>query len=169
MGTPSWSNRGFIEGKTLLPSPCFALPRKNLMAKRIKPPKEATMDTAAREYIRERDSDSDCPEGYGRCQHCNRILDFSQLQCSHLLGRRHREVRFDPENLVLLCMVAGKYKIGCHTHLDRHPIELHLWAQEFLGEDRYALLQERGRKLCKRTKQEKWDIVDTLRDMKDAL
>ena len=58
------------------------------------------------------------------CQRCG--TDYSDrnrqgLQCSHLIGRGHYAVRYDPENALSLCT-------KCHHDMTAHPIEhVQLW------------------------------------------
>ena len=47
------------------------------------------------------------------------------LQCSHLIGRGHYAVRFDPKNCMSLCT-------KCHHDVTAHPImHINLWREQF--------------------------------------
>jgi 5-methylcytosine-specific restriction endonuclease McrA len=72
-------------------------------------------DAAFSLYIRERD---------GRCLNCS---TRSGLQCAHLVSRRYRAVRWDPDNAVALCF-------RCHKGFTEHPVEWRAWVDDNLAE-----------------------------------
>lgn len=76
-------------------------------------------------YIRERD---------GRCRLCGTLND---LQCAHLVSRRYRATRWDPENAWALCRREHMY----YTH---HPIEWDDLLTDRLGEETYKWLKVRA-------------------------
>ena len=69
-----------------------------------------------------------------RCQRCG---GTSGLQTAHFHSRRKRSVRYDPDNLCLLCF-------GCHIYLDGNPLEKVEFFRERLG-DKFDLLNSRAR------------------------
>lgn len=60
------------------------------------------------------------------------LVDWKQLQCSHVIGRNNRKVRWDPRNAYGLCA-------GCHIYLEHQPVEHAEFAKFRLG-DEYDLL-----------------------------
>jgi len=68
------------------------------------------------------------------CQRCGGV---SGLQTAHFHSRRKRSVRYDPDNVCLLCF-------GCHSYLDGNPIEKVEFFKQRLG-DKFDLLQARER------------------------
>ena len=65
---------------------------------------------------------------------------YMQLQCSHFIGRTTKVVRWDEDNAAGLCG-------GCHTYLEHHPDEHHMWFFDHLGQATYDLLQARRRQI----------------------
>ncbi|KKK92916.1 hypothetical protein LCGC14_2698080, partial [marine sediment metagenome] len=83
--------------------------------------KRDPLDILAAKYIKLRDK---------WCQRCG---GTSGLQTAHFHSRRNRSVRYDPDNLCLLCF-------GCHIHLDGNPLEKVEFFKERLGELAFDLL-----------------------------
>lgn len=84
------------------------------------------LDTLASKYIKLRDK---------WCQRCG---GTSGLQTAHFHSRRKRSVRYDTDNLCLLCF-------GCHIYLDGNPLEKIEFFKSRLGEQAFDLLNCRAR------------------------
>ena len=83
------------------------------------------------------------------CQKCD--TDYSDrnkqgLQCSHLIGRGHYAVRYDPKNALALCT-------KCHHDVTAHPVmhiqlwrEIHgkIYGRDSSDEELNALLKRAG-------------------------
>ena len=65
------------------------------------------------------------------------------IHLAHFHGRRKESVRFDPENVNLLCY-------GCHSYFHQNPKEHELWKIKQLGQKRFDLLTLRANTYCKR-------------------
>jgi 5-methylcytosine-specific restriction endonuclease McrA len=81
-------------------------------------------DTLFSLMVRERD---------GRCLNCSAR---SGLQCAHLVSRRYRAVRWNPDNAVALCF-------RCHKGFTEHPIEWRAWVDDNLAEEPYEVYAAR--------------------------
>ena len=108
-------------------------------------PRLATIDTAFRNLIRERDRVCQYPKGFREMVHGPRCS--GPLEVAHFIPRSHRSVRCNPLNAALLCHIH-------HAHLDRHPLDKDEWIRIYLGE-RWEELREadviyRGRDAEKR-------------------
>lgn len=62
------------------------------------------------------------------------------LQCAHIIGRRNKAVRFDPDNAHALC-AAHHAKVDQHESLGGK----YEWIVAVLGEERWQALVERAR------------------------
>lgn len=116
--------------------PCFG----SIMAVKIKPE-----DTIFSLYIRARDrwSCRRCKRAYRPYEKNGDNSHLSGLHCMHFKGRGNYSVRFDEDN----CM-SGCY--GCHSYLDRNPIEkAEFWLKE-LGQERFDALVQRSNKVGSR-------------------
>lgn len=90
--------------------------------------KSDRLDQIWRRIIRERD---------GRCQMwADPAGCGGSLEAAHLFPRRHRSVRWDPRNGVLLCAFH-------HEAFDANDYLKFRWAEERLGPDAMADLSER--------------------------
>ena len=78
------------------------------------------------------------------CALCHRYCgnDREILECSHFHSRRHKSVRFDPDNCAALCW-------KCHRYMDMHPLKYAEWKKEKLGEERYNALYQRMQMIVK--------------------
>lgn len=92
------------------------------------------LDILFSEFIRKR--------AIQRVQGCERCLvgkiTYKELQCSHLIGRARRAVRWDTDNAAGLCA-------GCHMYLAAHPLEHVKWFIDYLGAQEVDLLMARNR------------------------
>ena len=68
---------------------------------------------------------------------CQRCGGTSGLQTAHFHSRRKRSVRYDEDNLCLLCF-------GCHSYLDGNPLEKIEFFKARLGEQAFDLLNARA-------------------------
>lgn len=128
-------------------------------------PAPATFEKCAREIIRLRDKTCQFWKGliYDEIQGHHHLCQ-GQLEVAHLIPRGgHRNVRYDPENLVLLC----------HFHhnitLDRHPLDKDNWIRRYLGDLKWEALRAKdvlyiGKDADKREEYAKLKAV--LREMK---
>ncbi|KKN78489.1 hypothetical protein LCGC14_0350210 [marine sediment metagenome] len=72
---------------------------------------------------------------------CQRCSGTSGLQTAHFHSRRKRSVRYDEDNLCLLCF-------GCHSYLDGNPLEKVEFFKQRLG-DRFDFLVARANRPAK--------------------
>ena len=85
-----------------------------------------TLDKLFSHYIKLRDK---------WCQRCG---GSGGLQTAHFHSRRKRSVRYDPDNLCLLCF-------GCHIYLDGNPLEKIEFFKQKLGQESFDMLNSRAR------------------------
>ncbi len=77
------------------------------------------------------------------CQRCQKVVNrFSPsarkgLHCSHFIGRKRYNTRFDEDNCAALCY-------GCHRYFTSNPLEHHEWQYQRLGEDTIVQLHVRS-------------------------
>ena len=91
------------------------------------------LDKMFSEFIRKR-----AMQRAGGCERClSQKSDYKQLQCSHVIGRNNRKVRWDEDNAFGLCA-------GCHMYLEHHPLEHQQLALDKLGQDKIDLLWARS-------------------------
>jgi len=88
------------------------------------------LDDVVRKIVRLRDK---------KCQRCNRLRGYNgkikKVDCSHFYGRWYHSVRWNLDNLVLLCTF-------CHmNYFHSHPLEFTEFMKDRLGETRFDLLQ----------------------------
>ena len=85
------------------------------------------LDKLLRRYIRLRDK---------VCQECGR--SDRKLETAHCFGRARKSVRYDEENVCILCFT-------CHQWYDHHDTEKQEFFRKRLGEEKFDLLQARMR------------------------
>ncbi len=88
------------------------------------------LDTLVSQYVRERDN--------WTCQKCGRGRE-SCIDAAHIMARRHKATRYDPENLLSLCR-------ECHSYFTAHPLYFAVWVKEKIGADKFDELLQRARK-----------------------
>jgi hypothetical protein len=69
----------------------------------------------------------------GGCERCLSKKEIRELQTSHFHGRRKRSVRWHEDNAAGLCA-------GCHKHLTENPLEHVEWFKNYIGENKFTLL-----------------------------
>jgi hypothetical protein len=74
--------------------------------------------------------------------HCERCGIRDNLQCCHVMSRRHQQTRWDLDNAMCLCA-------GCHLWWHHNPIEAGRWYDEKYGVDSYNLIKEKSQKIAK--------------------
>ena len=94
------------------------------------------LDTVFSQYIRLRYADH---AGYVLCFTCPVRLKWSEMECSHFIGRSNLAVRFDEENCQVACHSCNSIYGG---KLDVFEEEL----REILGEGGFDALIERSRR-----------------------
>ena len=73
----------------------------------------------------------------GVCEHC---LSTQNLQCAHVLSKRHLQTRFDLENALCLC-------VRCHIYwAHKEPHEFVKWFDDKFGGELYDELRQRANK-----------------------
>lgn len=74
----------------------------------------------------------------GGCEYCGKqVKNFTELQCSHFIGRRKRSTRYDPSNAVGVCF-------SCHIYLGEHPYEHTDFFRKLLGTEKLEKLVIKG-------------------------
>lgn len=70
-----------------------------------------------------------------RCERCDAQHQegTTGLHCAHFYSRGYWGTRFDPFNAASLCY-------GCHSYLDRNPVEKLKWFQDWVSEKAGALM-----------------------------
>lgn len=92
------------------------------------------------------------------CEKCGRYFPQGHgLQCSHFFSRRHQATRYDPDNACAHCFT-------CHQRLGENPMEFSAWIRSYLGDARYEMLQERHRRIVKRTKADSESLYQHLKE-----
>lgn len=84
------------------------------------------------------------------CEHCGIYIpegERQNAQCAHIIGRKHKSVRHDPDNAICLC---GK----CHSVFTDDPLAFARWLNEYIGHGLYELLQEKKNRIMKKYKGE---------------
>lgn len=105
---------------------------------RIRAMKITPEDKIFSEFIRKR-----AIQRVGGCERClTGKINYKQLQCSHFWGRGKRSVRWDEDNAAGLCA-------GCHMYLTAHPKLHYEWFKEYLGEEKFELLESRATRPAK--------------------
>lgn len=90
------------------------------------------LDALAREIVRERDK--------MKCRMCGKT---TFLQCAHVYSRAKRSVRWDLDNLFLLCA-------GCHMNIaHKDPIGFAEWVKSQLGDKKFNDLKMRAHQVSK--------------------
>ena len=88
------------------------------------------------------------------CEHCGKT---ETLQCSHIIGRRVKSVRWDGMNATCLCA-------GCHMRFTEQPLEHIRWLEKHLGRAHLDILQEKRNQILKTTKQLRSEIAAHYRE-----
>ena len=93
------------------------------------------------------------------CQHCQVVYPMGSrgLECAHIYGRRHKSVRWDPDNAVSLCT-------RCHMDFTGEPVSFTQWITNLLGEGHMSLLLEKKNQILKVNKQIRADISKHYRE-----
>jgi len=77
----------------------------------------------------------------GVCECCLQTFPMGKLQVAHFFGRRYKALRWDEENVSVLCF-------SCHQHFHEQPLEYVEWFKARLG-GKFDLLQVRARVTAK--------------------
>jgi len=72
-----------------------------------------------------------------KCVRCGRYAEGQGIHAAHFHARRKESVRFDEENVDVLCA-------NCHRYFTNHYTEHKEWKIEQLGQDKYDLLALRA-------------------------
>ena len=108
-------------------------------------------DKAAREIVRIRDKHT--------CQRCGRHAAAGwKVEASHFYGRSNLSVRWDLDNLVLLCF-------KCHyLFAHQNPLEYTEWFREYIGETKMDLLTVRKNTLFRGDLKQELFILKLLKE-----
>lgn len=98
----------------------------------------------------------------GLCQRCGQHESEVKLDCSHFFSRRHQATRHDPDNACAHCFT-------CHQYLGGNPIIFSTWIRSYLGETRYEMLYAKHSTIKKRTKREKEELYQHLKQQFETL
>ena len=72
------------------------------------------------------------------CERCGKVgLSGKGLEVSHYFGRRRESVRFDPDNVSVLCH-------GCHRYFHENPPDYYAFQFRKLGKRKYNALTIRA-------------------------
>ena len=73
------------------------------------------------------------------CQRCHKSYPppTNALHCAHIFTRSKKSTRFDEANAVAWCY-------GCHSYMDRNPLEKHAWYTARFGMARLDQLRLRA-------------------------
>lgn len=116
--------------------------------------KRDSLDALFSNYIRERDN--------WTCQRCFAPYPPERrggLHCAHIMSRRHKGLRYHPDNAVALCH-------GCHQYFTGYPLYFAVWVKQRIGKEKYDLLLMKARKPTKFTK---GDLEMIKQDLKERL
>mgnify|MGYP001590095436 FL=1 len=111
------------------------------------------LDTLFAQVIKQRDQ--------WTCQRCGKkfVPGHAQgLDTSHIFGRRHKSVRWQPLNAKSLCFT-------CHRWWHENPTESGKWAEAFLGREKYACLVALKNEIVKDNvahRKSQWDRLKAL-------
>lgn len=98
---------------------------------------------------------SEIVRSQGTCDHCS---STSNLQCAHVLSRRHLQTRWDLENALCLCT-------KCHIFWQhKEPHEFVRWFDKKFGGKLYEELRRRANKTNKVDYEAKYEELKTLRE-----
>jgi hypothetical protein len=84
------------------------------------------------------------------------------LQCCHIFSRRHQATRYDPDNAMAGCF-------ACHQYFGENPTLFTAVVKKHLGDVRYEELEQRHRKIVKRTKADAEALYRHLKEQLAAL
>ena len=73
------------------------------------------------------------------------------MHCAHIFGRRHRSVRWDPDNALCLCST-------CHRKYTENPVDFVIFLHRYMGVDELDQLRLKAWKVKKWTKAEKDEL-----------
>jgi|TARA_R100001530_G_scaffold37884_1_gene29369 rubredoxin len=115
-----------------------------------KRPRQANLDRAFSQLIRERDDYN--------CQVCGNNFrhDPGLLDCSHHVGRARGNTRWYPDNASSKCR-------SCHGKMDLNPLEHTEWIRKRLGMEKYEQLKHMAGQLLKMTDQDRRELLNALR------
>jgi 5-methylcytosine-specific restriction endonuclease McrA len=88
----------------------------------------------------------------GKCENCGRK---DNLQIHHLFSRKYLALRYDPDNILVLCP-------GCHFHFHNNPILCAENVKANLGV-KYKELLEKAKKPKKITNEELEELLEFLK------
>lgn len=84
------------------------------------------------------------------CENCQIYIpesDRNNCHCAHIIGRKHKSTRHDPDNALCLCS-------SCHGVFTDDPLMFARFVDRLLGEGMYEILQEKKNRIMKSYKGE---------------
>jgi hypothetical protein len=94
---------------------------------------------------------SECIRNIGQCEKCG---SRENLQCAHVISRRHYNTRWDLENAICLC-------VKCHLYWShKEPHAFVRWFDNKYGGSLYEVLKKRSEKTTKVDYEEKLKKMD---------
>ena len=95
------------------------------------------------------------------CENCGKYTPEGRsrqgFDCAHIYGRRHKILRWHPDNAFALCR-------GCHNYFGENPIEFAAFTVRKLGDGLVDHLRERKREQYKLGKGEEKEIAKHYRE-----
>jgi len=79
------------------------------------------------------------------CERCGVSGENAKLECSHIFSRRHRSIRWHPDNAQCLCFT-------CHKWWHDSPALSGVWIRDMLGDGYIDLLEEKKNTIVKYSK-----------------
>lgn len=87
------------------------------------------------------------------CEHCGIYVtehERANCHCAHIIGRKHKSTRHDPDNALCLCG-------SCHAVFTDDPVLFVRWLDSYIGHGLYEILQEKKNRIMKSYKGEEKD------------
>lgn len=104
------------------------------------------LDLAFSKYMRQK---------YPACQHCRKR---DNLQIHHIYSRKNLSVRWDEDNIVVVCP-------ACHFYFHQHPIEFVRFLEKVKGKRKLKELEKKAKMVKKWDKKGLEKMLSVLREI----